>query len=83
MKAYPPDSRLYVCTVLEEYSKNLSLGSYSEVKLLITYVGPFKAATHDTVEGWIKVVILKSGIHMNVFGPLSVCFEGKENICAS
>ena len=70
-KAFPPDRRLCIYVVLKEYlhrTKNLRKGN----KLLISYVKPHHAITKDTVARWLKVVMIRSGINVKVFGPHSV-----------
>jgi len=69
-KAFPPDRRLCIYTVLKEYlkrTKDLRVGS----KLLISYVKPHHAVTTDTVARWLRTVMIKSGINVKKFGPHS------------
>ena len=64
-KAYPPDRRLCLYTVLKEYlirTKRLR-GTHNNGKLLISYIIPYKNVTRDTISKWIKTVMLRSDIN--------------------
>lgn len=72
VKAYPPDRRICPYFVLKEYldrTRDLRKGGNS---LLISYVKPHLAVSKDTVARWIKIVLFRSGININKFGPHSV-----------
>lgn len=72
-KAYPVDKRLDVYFVLKEYLKRTeSLRVENESKLLISYVKPHKAVTKDTVSRWVKIVLIRSGIDIQKYGPHSI-----------
>jgi hypothetical protein len=72
LKAYPPDRRLCVYTVLKEYlSRTRTLRNKGDDALLISYVKPFKAVTRDTVSRWVKTVMIRAGIS-DSFGSHSV-----------
>lgn len=73
LKAYPPDRRLCVYTVLKEYLHRTSkLRESNDSKLLISYCKPHKPVTKSTVARWIKVVMCRAGIDIKMFGPHSV-----------
>jgi len=73
LKAFPPDRRLCIYTVLKEYLKRTKeLRQHNENKLLISYQKPHKAVSKDTVSRWIKTVMLKAGIDTNIYGAHSV-----------
>lgn len=72
MRAYPPDRRLCIYTVLKEYLKRSYLFRGTKSKLLLSYVKPYKEVTKDTIARWIKVVLLRSGIDISKFGAHSV-----------
>ena len=73
-KAYPPDRRLCIYTVLKEYLKRTKVlrESSKSDTLLISYVKPFKHVTRDTISRWIKTVLIRSGIDISDFGSHSV-----------
>ena len=63
-KAYLPDRRLCIYTVLKEYlirTKKMRDSSIS--KLLLTYVKPHKNVTKDTISRWIKVILNRFGFN--------------------
>ena len=74
LKAYPPDRRVCVYTVLKEYlvrTKDIRKDSGSS-KLLLSYVRPYKAVTRNTISRWIKLVMTRAGIDTEKYGPHSV-----------
>ena len=73
LKAYPPNRRLCVYTVLKEYlARTKDIRGKSENKLLLSYIRPYKAVTRDTISRWINLVMTRSGIDTNVYGSHSV-----------
>ena len=72
LKAYPPDRRLCVFTVLKEYLYRTKHLRKDSSKLLISYVKPHKDVSRDTVARWIKTVLHRSGIDTNIYGAHSV-----------
>ena len=72
VKAYPPDRRLCCYFVMKEYLMRTKMLRRNEKCLLISYVKPHKAVSKDTVARWIKTVMCRAGIDINVFGPHSV-----------
>lgn len=74
-KAYPPDRRLCIYTVLKEYlsrTKHVRNSIVSDNMLLISYVKPYKNVTRDTISRWIKTVMSRSGIDIQKYGSHSV-----------
>ncbi|CAG2236570.1 unnamed protein product [Mytilus edulis] len=72
LRAFPPDRRLCVYTVLKEYIKRTELLRVHTNQLLISYIKPHKAVTCSTISRWIKVVFQKSGIDTRQFSAHSV-----------
>ncbi|XP_013394424.1 uncharacterized protein LOC106161898 isoform X1 [Lingula anatina] len=73
LRAYPPDRRLCVYTVMKEYLKRTKmLRDSKENRLLISFRKPHKAVSKDTVARWIKVVLIRSGIDTVKYGAHSV-----------
>ncbi|XP_060591838.1 uncharacterized protein LOC132746632 [Ruditapes philippinarum] len=73
-KAYPPDRRLCIYTVLKEYlarTSNVRIDNNAK-KLLLSYVKPYKNVTKDTISRWIKTVMYRSGINIAKYGSHSV-----------
>lgn len=73
-RAFPPDRRLCVFTVLKEYlnrTRSLRKNCNSE-RLLVSYVKPYASVTRDTVSRWIKQVLFRSGINTDIFKAHSV-----------
>ena len=72
LKAYPPDRRLCVFTVLKEYLYRTKHLRKDSSKLLISYVKTHKDVSRDTVARWIKTVLDRSGIDTKMYGAHSV-----------
>lgn len=71
VKSYPPDRRLCAYTVLKEYlARTKILRRHS--KLLISYIKPHAEVSKDTIARWIKTIMVKSGIDINVYSAHSV-----------
>ena len=75
-KAYPPDRRLCVYSVLEEYLlriEDLRINlKIEENNLLLSFIKPYKRVSRDTIARWLKTVMSKAGIDINQFGAYSV-----------
>lgn len=74
LKAYPPDRRVCIYTVLKEYlvrTKEIRKDSGSN-KLLLSYVRPYRAVTRDTISRWIKIIMYRAGIDTRKYGSHSV-----------
>ena len=74
LRAYPPDRRICVYTVLKEYLKRtVNFRNDSDSKqLIISYIKPHKPVTTSTVSRWIRDVLHRSGIDINEFTAHSV-----------
>ena len=73
LKAYPPDRRLCVYTVLKEYiARTKNLRRKQDSRLLISYCKPHKPVSKDTIARWIKIVMYRAGIDIKIFKPHSV-----------
>ena len=69
--AYAPDRTLCLVTVLKRYllvTKSLRTGN----NLLITTQKPHGGTSKDTISRWVKVLMTKAGLDMEVFTPHSV-----------
>ena len=71
LKAYAPDRRLCVITVLREYIRRTEPLRHSETKLLISYQKPYKPVSRDTVSRWVRTVMQRAGINTSVYAPHS------------
>lgn len=73
VKAYAPDRRLCVVTVLKEYlNRTKMLRDENISQLFITSVKPFKGASKDTIARWVKTVMDLAGLDTQIFTPHSV-----------
>ena len=72
MKAYPPDRRICIYTVMKEYLKRSSLFRGNSSKLLLSYTKPHKEVSKDTVARWIKIILSRAGIDTKQFSAHSV-----------
>lgn len=71
LMAYAPDRRLCVLTTLKEYLLRTHSLRGDESQLFISYVKPHKKISKDTLSRWIKLIMKKSGVDMDVFCPNS------------
>ena len=69
-KAFAPDRRLCVVTVLKEYLKR-TLQVRKTTKLLLTTRSPVHAVSRDTIRRWTKDVLKDAGIDLSIFAPHS------------
>ena len=70
IKAYAPDRRLCIVTVLQEYIKRTATLRRND-NLFISYVPPHKQVSKATIGRWIKYVLTKSGVDVSIFTPHS------------
>ena len=66
IKAYAPDRRMCIVTVLKEYLKRTVSLRQSD-KLMISYVKPYNAVSRETISRWVKTVMDLSGVDTSVF----------------
>ncbi|WAR26591.1 hypothetical protein MAR_012295 [Mya arenaria] len=73
-RAYPPDRRLCVYTVLKEYLSRTSVLRHNgnSGKFFMSYVKPHATVTRDTISRWIKTVMRRAGINVKDFSSHSV-----------
>ncbi len=71
IKAYAPDRRLCLITVLKEYLKRTKLLRGSHTKLLLVTQKPYGPASKNTIVRWFKDVLRAAGIDLNIFTPHS------------
>lgn len=71
-KAYPPDRRLCIYTVVKEYLKRTCLYRKDCSKLLLSYAKPHKEVSKETIARWIRIILTQSGIDTKMFGSHSV-----------
>ena len=69
--SYPTDSRICVVTTLRNYLARTSILRAYHKQLFISYLKPFKPVSRSTISRWIKVVMSKSGINVDLFKPHS------------
>ena len=70
-RAYAPDRRLCVITVLKAYLTR-TLGIRGTTKqLLLTFGRPYHAASRGSIRRWVTAVLLEAGVDLSVFTPHS------------
>ena len=72
IRAYAPDRRLCVITVLTEYIKRTKVIRQGVTQLLISTQKPHDGVSRDTISRWIKFVMAKAGLNVSIFTPHSV-----------
>ena len=70
-RAYAPDRRLCVITVLKCYLQRTLCVRGTTKQLLLTYGKPHHAASRSTIRRWASAVLLESGVDLSVFTPHS------------
>lgn len=69
---FKENRKLCVVRTLTEYlARTRGLRKDDCSKLFITYIAPHRAATRDTVSRWVRTVMLKAGIDVDLFRPHS------------
>ena len=71
LPVFKEDYRFYVYSVLTKYIKRTAPHKGGETRLFISFVKLFQVVSKDTISCWIKSVMIKSGIDVNVFKPHS------------
>lgn len=72
LKAYVPNRRLCIVTVLTEYLKRTKVIRRGCTQLLITTQKPYAAASRDTISRWVKIGMKRAGLDLKVFSPHSL-----------
>ena len=70
-RAYAPDRRLCIVTVLKAYLQRTLLVRGKETRLLLTYGRPIHAASRATIRRWVTEVLVAAGIDTRIFTPHS------------
>ena len=71
VKAYLPDTRLCLVTILKEYLQRTSPHRKDITRLFVTTIKPYHAASKQTISKWIKRTLTLAGINMSLFTPHS------------
>ena len=73
LKAYAPDRRLCINTVLSEYIRRRnSISPQNCYQLFISFQRPYAAVSSATIGRWVKEVMQKSGLDTSIFTPHSL-----------
>ena len=72
IKAYAPDRRLCVVTVLAHFLTRTKQIRNDVTQLFISYQKPHKEVSRDTISRWIKVVMCRAGLDVEIFSPHTV-----------
>lgn len=72
LKAYPPDRRLCVYTVLKEFLFRREGKGISSDNLFISYQRPHGSVTSITISRWLRTVMARAGINTTLFKAHSV-----------
>ena len=64
---YPPDRRLCVLTVLNEYVLRTVSCRGNETALLLSFTRPHAKVSRDTIARWIRTVMAEAGVDTAVF----------------
>ena len=66
-KAFPPDRRLCIYTVMKEYLLRRKYKLCTEVNLLVSHYGKHKAVCTATISRWIRTVMSRAGVDTDMF----------------
>jgi integrase len=73
LKAYLPDLRLCIVTVLTEYLRRRNVNSPKGChQLFISYQKPYGPVSTSTIARWVKTIMQMAGIDTQVFTPHSL-----------
>lgn len=73
LKAYAPDRRLCIVTVLKEYlSRTRFLRVKGNTRLFIRFIKPHSPVSRDTISRWVKSTMQSAGVDVSIFSPHSV-----------
>ena len=72
IRAYTPDCRLCVCTILKEYLERTSAVRGDITALFITSQKPHKAVSRSTISRWFKRAMQAAGVDTSIFTAHSV-----------
>ena len=64
---YPPDRRLCVLTVLNEYVSRTAGCRGRETALLVSFTKPHHKVSRDTIAHWLRTVMAKAGVDTTQF----------------
>ena len=67
LPVFKEDYGICVYSVLTEYIKRTLPHRGGGTRLSLSFVKPFQAVSKDTISGWIKTVMIQSGIDVTVF----------------
>ena len=71
LKAFAPDRRLCVVTVLKEYISRTKPLRGKHSKLLISFRKPHLPVSRDTVARWVRTVMRQAGLDIKKYAPHS------------
>ena len=71
--AFPSDKALYMVSALEWYIERTSIWREKNKasQLLVSFIKPHNAVVKSTVAGWVKQILIMSGINTDIFKPHS------------
>ena len=72
VKAYAPDRRLCLMTVVKEYIEKTEHLRGDTTAMFISTIKPHKGVSRDTISRWFKVAMERAGLDMSIFTAHSV-----------
>ena len=72
VKAYAPDRRLCLMTVVKEYMEKTEHLRGDTTAMFISTIKPHKGVSRDTISRWFKTAMERAGLDMSVFTAHSV-----------
>ncbi len=72
LKAYAPDRRVCIVTVLQEYVKRTGELRGEETRLLVSINKPHKAVGKSTIAKWIKLGLANAGVDVTQYTAHSI-----------
>ena len=71
IKAYAPDKRLCLVWLMTEYMNRVKPLRDNSNRLFLTTQPPYREASKQTIARWIKQVLVKAGLDLDIFSPHS------------
>ena len=79
-KIYVFPSDIYVCNFRLLYRKNINLERKKRSNLsVISFITPRNVVAKSTVAGWVKKILIMSGISIDIFKPYSTHFTSSSH----
>ena len=67
LPSYPDNKNLCVVTYLNQYIKRTKPFRHNNTQLFLSFISPHKPVSKETISRWLKIVLQKSGVDINIY----------------